>query len=129
MPWLPWDTATRSPLLTATFRPSSVAQRLVRLDGADLPAVLAACLQLLPLDTFVDAPAARMLQVHAPDEIPAVQQLCQNAINLSEGRDLPLAGISREAFYERARAAYAVIATGEQRVYGCILLKKGVVLP
>lgn len=116
-------------LVDCHFPAVSVAQRLVRLDGADLPAVLAACLQLLPLDTFVDAPAARMLQVHAPDAIPAVQQLCQDAINLSEGRDLPLAGISREAFYERARAAYAVIATGEQRVYGCILLKKGVVLP
>lgn len=115
-------------LVDCHFPAVSVAQRLVRLDGADLPAALAACLQLLPLDTFVDAPAARMLQVHAPDEIPEVQQLCQNAINLSEGRDLPLAGISREAFYERARAAYAVIATGEQRVYGCILLKKGVVL-
>ena len=38
-------------------------------------------------------------------------------------------GISRETFYERARAAYAVIATGEQRPYGCVLLKKGVVLP
>ena len=37
-------------------------------------------------------------------------------------------GISREEFYGRARAAYAVVATGEQRPYGCILLKKGVVL-
>lgn len=111
------------------FPAVSVAQRLVRLDGADVPSVVAACLQLLPLDTFVDDPAARMLQVHAPHEIPEVQQICQHAIDAAEGGSVQLTGISREAFYDRARAAYAVVATGEQRTYGCILLKKGVVLP
>jgi L-fucose mutarotase len=39
-----------------------------------------------------------------------------------------MVGISREDLYERARAAYAVVATGDQRPYGCILLRKGVVL-
>ena len=52
----------------------------------------------------------------------------EDNIDTAEGRHIELAGISRTAFYERARAAYAVIATGEQRVYGCILIKKGVVL-
>lgn len=33
----------------------------------------------------------------------------------------------RFAFYERARNAYAVVATGEERIYANILLKKGVV--
>lgn len=116
-------------LVDCHFPAVSVAQRLVRLDGAELPAVLAACLQLVPLDTFVSDPAARMQQVHAPDEIPVVQQLCQQEIDKAEERSVPLAAISREAFYDRARAAYAVVATGEQRPYGCILIKKGVVLP
>ena len=116
-------------LVDCHFPAVSVAQRLVRLDGAGVPAALAACLHLIPLDAFVEAPAVRMLQVHAPDEIPAVQQDCQNVIDAAEGRHVELAGISREAFYERARRAYAVIATGEQRTYGCVLIKKGVVLP
>lgn len=116
-------------LVDCHFPAVSVAQRLVRLDGADLPSVLMACLQLVPLDTFVDEPAARMLQVHAPQEIPEVQRQCQKAIDTAEGRHVELAGISREAFYERARGAYAVVATGEQRPYGCILIKKGVVSP
>jgi L-fucose mutarotase len=114
-------------LVDCHFPAVSVAQRLVRLDGADMPAVLAACLHLMPLDTFVDEPVARMLQVHAPHEIPEVQQLCQKVIDSAEGKHLELAGITREAFYERARRAYAVVATGEQRTYGCILIKKGVV--
>lgn len=116
-------------LVDCHFPAVSVARRLVRLDGADLPSALAACLQLMPLDTFVDDPATRMLQVHAPDEIPEVQQLCQNVIDSTEGKHMALVGIAREAFYERARVAYAVVVTGELRTYGCVLIKKGVVLP
>lgn len=116
-------------LVDANFPAASVAQRVIHLDGADLPSALEACLQLMPLDTFVDQPALRMMQVHAPDEIPEVQKISQGIINRAEGRQVPLAGISREDFYERARRAYAIVATGEQRVYGCLLLKKGVVFP
>lgn len=115
-------------LVDCHFPAVSVARRLVRLDGSDLPTALEACLRLIPLDTFVADPAARMLQAHAPNEIPEVQQLCQKEIDAAEGRHIELAGISREAFYERARTAYAVVATGEQRTYGCILIRKGVVL-
>jgi L-fucose mutarotase/ribose pyranase (RbsD/FucU family) len=37
--------------------------------------------------------------------------------------------IERFAFYERARQAFAVVQTGETRLYGCVLLKMGVVRP
>jgi L-fucose mutarotase len=96
-------------LVDCHFPAVSVAQRLLRLDGADLPAALAACLQLIPLDTFVDDPAVRMLQVHAPNEIPEVQQLCQRVVDAAEGRHVELAGIEREVFYERARSAFTSV--------------------
>lgn len=115
-------------LVDCHFPSVSVARRLVRLDGASLPDAVAACLRLMPLDTFVPHPALRMLQVHAPEEVPEVLQLCQEQIDLAENKHTEMLGISREDFYVRARAAYAVVATGEQRPYGCILLKKGVVL-
>ena len=102
-------------LVDSNFPAASMARRLVRLDGADLPSVLEACLRLFPLDTFVKDPAIRMMQVHAPDEIPEVQQVCQKIIDQAEGKHQVLAGISREAFYERARNAYAVVITGEAR--------------
>lgn len=35
--------------------------------------------------------------------------------------------VERFAFYERARHAYAIIATGESAIYANVLLKKGVV--
>ena len=116
-------------LVDCNFPAASVARRLVRLDGADLPAALEAVLHLVPLDTFVDSPALRMLQVHAPDEVPQVQKECQQIINRVEGREVELAGIKREEFYEQARKAFAVIYTNELRPYGCLLLKKGVIFP
>ena len=38
-----------------------------------------------------------------------------------------LGSLERFAFYDRVRRAFAVVATGERRLYGNILLKKGVV--
>lgn len=116
-------------LVDANFPAATLARRLVRLDGATLGQALDACLQLLPLDTFVDHAVARMVQGHAPYELPEVQKECQEILNRVEGREVEMAGLSREAFYERAKGAYAVLATGERRVYGCLLLKKGVILP
>lgn len=114
-------------IVDCNFPASSMAQRLVRLDGAQLPAALEACMQLLPLDTFVDKPALRMLQVQAPEDIPEVQQECQRIIDRFEGNRVTLEGLTREQFYERARKAYAIVHTSEPRAYGCLLLKKGVI--
>ena len=116
-------------LVDCHFPAVSMARRLVRLDGADLPDALAACLHLMPLDSFVPDPALRMEVADNPAQMPEVQALCQPIIDGAEGRSLPLQGIERHAFYERAKQAYAIVATGEMRTYGCLLLKKGVVLP
>jgi len=114
-------------LVDSNYPAVSNAKRLVRLDGSCLPAALEACMQLLPLDTFVEKPAFRMMQVHAPEEIPGVQQECQKIIDKCEGRHVQLEGISREEFYERAKKAFAIVYTSEPRGYGCLLLKKGVI--
>jgi L-fucose mutarotase len=115
-------------IVDAHFPAVSMAKRLIRLDGVSGPAALEACLRLIPLDTFVDEPALRMEVVQDPDQIPEVQQQFQKVIDQEEGKHWPLGRIERYAFYERAKNAYAIIATGELRPYGCILVKKGVVL-
>jgi L-fucose mutarotase len=84
-------------LVDAHFPAVSMARRLVRLDGADLPDVLAACLHLMPLDTFVPDPALRMEMVDHPKKIPDAQELCQKVIDKAEGRHVALAGIERHA--------------------------------
>ena len=37
--------------------------------------------------------------------------------------------IERFAFYERVKHAFAVVVTGERRLYGNIILKKGIIRP
>jgi L-fucose mutarotase len=117
----------------ANFPADSVARatvlgKLLRIDGADSARAIRAVLSVLPLDSFVDDPALRMEVVGEPNTIPAVQREAQAEVNAAEGRDLPFHSIERFAFYERARKAYCVIATGEQRGYGCFVFKKGVLL-
>jgi L-fucose mutarotase len=117
----------------ANFPADSVARatvlgKLLRIDGADAPRAIRAVLSVMPLDTFVDDPALRMEVVGEPNTLPAVQREAQAEVNAAEGRDLPFQSIERFAFYERARKAYCVIATGEQRGYGCFVFKKGVQL-
>jgi L-fucose mutarotase len=116
-------------VVDAHFPAVSMARKLIRLDGVSAPAALEACLQLIPLDTFVDDPALRMEMVHAPDEIPDVQQEFQKVIDQQEGRHVPLIKTERHAFYKRAEKAFAIVATGELRPYGCVIIKKGVLLP
>jgi L-fucose mutarotase len=117
----------------ANFPADSVARhtalgRVLRLDGADAPRAVRAVLSLMPLDSFVDHPALRMEVVGEPHTLPAVQQEAQHEVNAAEGRSVPFGPVERFAFYDLARRAYCVIATGEERGYGCFVLKKGVLL-
>src|SRR3981081_1124875 len=108
-------------VVDAHFPAVSMAKRLIRLDGVSAPAALQACLQLIPLDTFVDDPALRMEVVHDPNEIPEVQQEFQNIIDQEEGKPVPLVKIERHAFYERARQSFAIIATRARQNYDRLL--------
>ena len=117
----------------ANFPAESVALRtahgsVVRLAGADAPAAVRAILSLLPLDDFVETAAFRMEVVGAPDEIPEVQREVQAEV-AAAGESRPLGSIERFAFYEAAKHAYAIVATGERRFYGCFVFKKGVIAP
>jgi L-fucose mutarotase len=120
-------------LADTNFPSHSIARRTVlgRLLRIEAPAarVARAVLSVYPLDGFVDDAAARMEVVGAPDEIPEVQREVQAEIDAAEGKAWPMVGVERFGFYERAKAAYAVIQTGERRFYACFALRKGVIGP
>lgn len=102
---------------------------LLRIDGVTAARAVEAVLSVVPLDTFVDDSARRMEIVGSPEEIPPVQQEVQAAIDKAEGKSWPMTSIERMEFYEHAKKAYCVIATGERRFYGCFIFRKGVVAP
>ena len=107
----------------------TVFGELLRVDNVSTTKAIEAILSVLPLDTFVDDAAIRMEIVGQPQEVPPVQREVQAVIDHAEGRSWPLVGVERHAFYEKAKTAYCVIATGERRFYGCFLFSKGVIAP
>ncbi|MBR0936788.1 RbsD/FucU family protein [Bradyrhizobium jicamae] len=102
---------------------------LLRIDNVSAAKAVEAILSVMPLDTFIDDAAIRMEIVGQPQEVPPVQREVQTAIDRAEGKSWPLVGVERHAFYEKAKTAYCVIATGERRFYGCFLFSKGVIAP
>ena len=121
-------------IVDCNFPIDSVARKTVigkplRLDGVSAPRAGAAVLSLMPLDTFIPTPALRMEVVGNPTQWTDVQVEFQDVINRCEGPAFKLGGIERFAFYEAAKNAYAVLQTGESRLYGCFLLTKGIIPP
>ena len=111
----------------ANYPALSNAKRLVRLDGADTTQALAAILSVLPLDSFVDNPAHCMQVVGKPEEIPPAVADFQTVVDRLAGFPEKIGMLERFAFYERARTAFATVATAERRLYGNIILTKGVI--
>jgi L-fucose mutarotase len=116
-------------IVDANFPASSMARRLLRLDGVSATAVLDAVLSVMPLDDFVPEAAWRMQVVDAPDAEQPIFAEFRKILAAREGQTIGLASLERFAFYERAKTAYALVATGEARLYGNVILKKGVIRP
>ena len=116
-------------IVDANFPAASSARRLVRLDGVSATAALDAILSVMPLDEFVPEAAWRMEVVDAPDAEQPIFADFRGILARREGLDTLLSSLERFAFYERARTAYAIVATGEARLYGNIILKKGIIRP
>ncbi|HEY4940479.1 MAG TPA: RbsD/FucU domain-containing protein [Rhizomicrobium sp.] len=112
----------------ANFPSATANKRVIRADGIDAPRMVAAIVSLLPLDDFVPAAAFRMSVVDRQAEIPPVTHDFQRVLR-AVGYQGEIEALERFAFYERARAAVAVVATGETRLYGNLILKKGVIRP
>ena len=110
------------------FPAASIARRLIRADGHGVPPVLEAVLKLFPLDIYVPKPVA-LMQVVPVDKVETpIWNVYDRIIRASGEKFDGFENVERFAFYERAKNAYAVVATGESALYANIILKKGVVV-
>ena len=107
------------------FPSASNGKRVVRADGIGGVEMLKAVLSLIPLDTYADENFL-LMQTTQGDPTPTIwADYFQVANEMDE--NLRVGNLERFAFYERARNAYAVIATGESQIYANIIIKKGVI--
>ncbi len=119
-------------LADAHFPGESFNPRVLRADGLRIPELLAAILPLFVLDQYVTEPVLMMAAVPGDSLDPSVEVsyrlgLDKGAAKQPGAPKVPaIARIDRFAFYDRTRAAFAVVMTGETAKYGNIILKKGV---
>ena len=114
-------------IVDANYPAESAGRPVLRFDGHPATAMLDAVLSVFPLDTFVPEAAWVMAVVGEPDAEEPIFAEFRSLIRRHEGDGFTLAKLERFAFYQRARAAFAIVATGERRLYGNIILKKGVI--
>ena len=110
------------------FPAASIAHKLIRLDGHNVPEVLEAILKFFPLDIYVEKPVGLMAVVSGDNIKPEIWEVYRKIIKESKEPFTDFEFIERFTFYERAKNAYAVIATSESALYANIILKKGVVV-
>lgn len=102
---------------------------VIRMDGHGACEILEAILKVFPLDTYVEHPV-NLMQVMPGDpvETPIWESYKEIVENADKRGENAIGEIERFAFYEEARGAYAIIATGESALYANIMLQKGVVI-
>ncbi|WP_102026647.1 RbsD/FucU family protein [Salirhabdus sp. Marseille-P4669] len=110
------------------FPAATCGKRLLRADGHGVPELLDAILQLFPLDTTYSEYSVALMQVEPNDPTePTIWKEYESIIQKHDTKFKEFAFENRFDFYERAKVAFAVLATGESALYANIIIKKGVV--
>ena len=101
---------------------------VIRADGHGTCELLDAILKVFPLDTYVEKPVSLMEVMKGDTVETPIWADYEKIVSKADARGACAIGtIERFAFYEQAKTAYAIIATGESALYANVMLQKGVV--
>jgi L-fucose mutarotase len=115
-------------IVDGNYPADSDAKRLVRMDGHGVPEILDAILSVMPLDDMVPEACWRPAAYLDPKrEEPIFKEFAVTVARHEPGHKVHV--LVGTDFYNRVKNAYALIATTERRLYGNIILKKGVIHP
>lgn len=102
---------------------------VIRCDGHGVAELLDAILTVFPLDTYIDKPVNLMEVMPGDDVETPIWDTYKEIIQKHDNRGAETIGtIERFKFYDEAKKAYAIIATGEKALYANVILQKGVVV-
>jgi L-fucose mutarotase len=104
------------------------AKRLIRMDGLGATDILDAVLSVMPLDDMVPEAAWRPAAHLDPLRMAPIFTEFDTIIAKHEPKQKLHVLIGAD-FYNKVKSSYALVATTERRLYGNIVLKKGVVHP
>ena len=114
-------------IVDANYPAASAGPPVIRLGGVPADIVANAVLSVMPLDDFVPEAAWCMAVVGDAEADPPIFEEFRAALARHESTEVTLHKLERFAFYARAAKCFAIVSTGERRLYGNIILKKGVV--
>ena len=112
----------------ANFPSHTLGKRVIRADGISGTDMLDAVLSVFPLDTYSD-PNLILMQLMDCDVGKVNPEIWEEYKKIANANDknVKIQNIDRFDFYDKAKEAYAVIATGEKAIYANVILKKGVI--
>lgn len=111
------------------FPAAANAKRLIRCDGHNVAELLEAVLPLFPVDTYAKAPVSLMSVVPGDTVKPTIWDEYKDIIKKhNNDKEAEIEFVDRFEFYDRAKEAYAIVATSEKALYANIIIKKGVVV-
>lgn len=113
-------------LADGNFPTYSHTNKGIPLSGVSIPTVLEDVLTLLPLDSYADFSVVYMM--HGPEiETPEIWSTYAEILEKTDNHQFSPCKLGRFAFYERAKKAYAIVATSETAIYANVILKKGII--
>ena len=117
----------------AHFPGESCNDNIIRADGLRIDDLLEAVLPLFVLDHVIDQPV--MMMGPLPED-KADPKIAADYQKVHDGYDeivkkhypdtAPIAQVDKYDFYDRTRKAFAVVMTGDTRIYANLILAKGV---
>lgn len=103
--------------------------KLIRADGIGVVRLLDAILTVMPADTYVETPVVLMEREPQDSnlDIPIWKDI-EDVVVKHDPRGAKAMGfINRFDFYDDAKKAYAIVQSGEQAIYACVMIRKGVI--
>ena len=114
-------------LVDRNYPAYAAGKPVVRLGEVSTERAAEAILSVFPLDSFVRHPLEKMEVEGDPAQVTEAHAGMLAVARSRHGDALEIGGVPRHDFYQRAKDAYAVVQTLEQRPYACFILQKGVV--
>lgn len=113
-------------LADANFPGHALHSRVIRYDGVGIPELLDAILELIPLDHYAEHQVALMAVVEGDETVPVIWSTYESIIAKHDGQAV-IRQEERFDFYNRSKNSYFIVVTGEEALYGNVILKKGVI--
>lgn len=117
----------RLTVVNANYPAYSRHERVIALPGVSLVDATTAILGLMPVDDTGETPAFKMVPEGKLDHMADVHIDIQQVLEAAEGRITAMQAIERIPFFELAKTSFAVVATTDNRPFGCFMFTKGVV--